>query len=680
MRKFIRFAASLSIVFLGACSVSSTSPPPAKNPVSGFVALYYPAGGIGPFPNDLYFLNSTTHTGTLNIPVTDPGNFEDPYVDMDTMAGFSTTAPINAYFSQPVNPATLPGNVYVFQVDTNPQLGYAVTGFVAPLVYGTDYTASVSPADPDVIDITPTVPLAPSSSYLIVLTNGIQDTSGSPATADTSYAEIEQSLAQGTRLSSPTLTGIAPIIGSQLTVAKDAGLNPANIILTWTVSTQSITPVLDSIEQNAKATQVTDLKFMGTTANYISGSPGYANIYQGLLEIPYYLSAPTASNPAAPLTGFWHGAQGSYLTRYNPNPVPTTTLEIPIIVTVPNTHSPNYTYPSSGFPVAIFQHGIGQNRTNDLAVADAFADADFATVAIDLPLHGITDPENPFYMGSYERTFNLPPGLGTPNVQTGAIAPSGTYFINLANLLVSRDNLREAVADLITLTRTIPTITIPTTNQVLDGSRIFFVGHSLGAIVGTVYLGVDPTAYAATLGMPGAEIPYLLNDSATFGPTIQSGLEQAGIAPGTQLYDDFLRNAQTVVDSGDPANWGAQAAKDHPIDMIEVIGDPSTGALPDQVVPNSATNLLAKIMGLTQYGTPNDGTDSVNVVPTGVRGIVKFLTGAHGSLIDPSPSLAAFQEMQDEMVVFAAGDPPLHLPGNGETLLIQNTAIVQNPQ
>ena len=679
MRKFTRFVACSSIVFLGACSVSSQSPTPAKSPVAGFVAMYYPAGGIGPFPNDLYFLNSTTQTGTLNIPVTDPGNFEDPYVDMDTMAGFSTTAPINAYFSQPVNPATLPGNVYVFRVQTDPKLGYAVTGFVSPLVYGTDYTASVSPADPDIIDITPTVPLAPSSSYLIVLTDGIQDTAGAPAAADTSYTEIEQYLNQGTPLGSPTLTGIAPIIGSQLTVAKDAGLNPANIILTWTVSTQSITPVLDSIEKNAQATQVTDLTFMGTTQNYIPGSPGYANIYQGLLEIPYYLGAPTASNPAAPLVDFWHGAQGSYLTRYNPNPVPTTTLEIPIIVTVPNAHSPHYFYPASGFPVAIFQHGIGQNRTNDLAVADAFAYADFATVAIDLPLHGITDPQNPFYMGPYERTFNLPLGLGTANVQTGTIAPSGTYFINLANLLVSRDNLREAVADLITLTRTLPKITIPTTNQVLDASQIFFVGHSLGAIVGTVYLGVDPTAYAATLGMPGAEVPYLLNNSATFGPIIQSGLEQAGIAPGTQLYDDFLRNAQTVVDSGDPANWGAQAAKLHPIDMIEVIGDPSTGALPDQVVPNSATNLLAKIMGLTQYGTPNDGPYSVNVVPTGVRGIVKFLTGAHGSLIDPSPSLAAFDEMQAEMVVFAAGDPSLSLPGAGETLLIQNTAIVQNP-
>jgi pimeloyl-ACP methyl ester carboxylesterase len=668
-----------SLSALTGCGVGTPSTTSAPNPNAGFTARFYPAGGIGPFPTDLDFLNSTT--GTLNIPVTDPGNFEDPYVDMNTMAGFSTTAPINAYFSQPVNAASLPGHVYLFQVQTDPQEGYAVTGFVKPLTLGTDYTATVSPQDPDVIDITPILPLAPSSSYLLVLTKGIQDTDGAPVSADTDYAAIEQHITQNTPLTNPTLEAISPIIGSQIDVASAvAGIPPSSIVLTWTVSTQSITPVLDYIEQHAQPTQVTDLKLMGTTADFIPGSPGYANVYQGLLTIPYYLGAPTAADPAAPLTDFWHGVGGSYLTRYNPAPVPTTTLEIPILVTVPNSNSPNYSYPSTGFPVAIFQHGIGQNRTNDLAVADAFADADFATVAIDLPLHGITDPQNPFYMGSYERTFNLPVGLGTPEVQPGTIAPSGTYFINLSQLLVSRDNLREAVADLITLTKTLPDILIPSTGQKLDSSELFFVGHSLGAIVGTVYLGVDPQPYAATLGMPGAEVPYLLNNSATFGPIIQSGLEQAGIQPNTQLYDDFLRNAQTVVDSGDPANWGAQAARLHPIDMIEVIGDSQTGSLPDQVVPNSATNLLAKIMGLTQYGTPNDGSLSVNIVATGVRGIVKFLTGAHGSLIDPSPSLAAFEEMQSEMVVFAAGYPSLHLPGGGETLLVQNTAIVQNPQ
>jgi pimeloyl-ACP methyl ester carboxylesterase len=61
----------------------------------------------------------------------------------------------------------------------------------------------------------------------------------------------------------------------------------------------------------------------------------------------------------------------------------------------------------------IFQHGITLNRTVMFSMADSFAQAGFAVVAIDLPLHGITDTANPFYQGpghpfgNNERHFNM---------------------------------------------------------------------------------------------------------------------------------------------------------------------------------------------------------------------------------------------------------------------------------
>src|SRR3546814_5166859 len=45
--------------------------------------------------------------------------------------------------------------------------------------------------------------------------------------------------------------------------------------------------------------------------------------------------------------------------------------------------------PADGWPVVIFQHGITGNRTQMIAIAPALAAAGFATVAIDLPLHGL---------------------------------------------------------------------------------------------------------------------------------------------------------------------------------------------------------------------------------------------------------------------------------------------------
>src|SRR5690348_1092147 len=95
-------------------------------------------------------------------------------------------------------------------------------------------------------------------------------------------------------------------------------------------------------------------------------------------------------------------------------------------------------------------------------IAGALAAAGFAVVAMDLPLHGLTDPTSPLYRNQLlagspaagliagERTFDMDlenNATGAPGPD-GKIDPSGTYIINLNSLLTSRDNLREAVADL----------------------------------------------------------------------------------------------------------------------------------------------------------------------------------------------------------------------------------------
>ena len=150
-----------------------------------------------------------------------------------------------------------------------------------------------------------------------------------------------------------------------------------------------------------------------------------------------------------------------FLTRFNPAPVPTETLQVPILVTVPNANSvPQGIEPAGGWPVLIFEHGILRNRTDMLAVADSFADSGFMVVAIDLPLHGLTDPTSPLYAsgtnplysglslpatGSIERTFDLDvlnntTGTAGPD---GQIVPSGANFINLTSVLTTRDNLRR---------------------------------------------------------------------------------------------------------------------------------------------------------------------------------------------------------------------------------------------
>ncbi len=713
MLKRIPLVLIASLALLAGCGVKSSNPPPSPSPTAGFHANFYlsTTGYQLPFPNDLYFIGS--NDGTVNIQgLPDPTDYSNPLVAINTLDGFSSTAPITEQFSKPLDPSTLSGNVFVFSVTTDPQQGYAVTGVNGLLTEGTDYTLSLSAADPSVLEITPTGTLGANQSYMVVVTNGIKDTSGDPAQASPQFAELKQDIASGTTPSDPTLAQVEPLFEAMLGAAQQAGgINPANVSMIWTLSTQSEGDVLAAIAASAAPGAIAFQDLGHTTSYFDSQLKGYAEVFVGKLTIPYYSGIPTASNPLPALTQYWTGKNGSFLTRYNTKAVPTGTVSVPVIMTIPAQGSPYFqqggTYPTNGWPVAIFQHGITRDRLDDLAVADTFAEFGVATIAIDLPLHGVTNKSNPFYENQLvaqtdkslvtgERTFNLPTGLtSNPPAPGTSIAPSGTYFINLGYLLTSRDNLRESVADLLHLTETLPTVQfttlsggVPTTEK-FNAMDTYFSSLSLGSIVGVPYLaevpkipgyGTSIDVRSATLSEPGGKVAYLLETSPTFGPEIRQGLAQEGLTPGTLPYEYFFQWAQTVVDSGDPLNYAKQAASNIPINMTEVVGNSSNP--PDQVVPNWTEDLLINAMGLTQYGQTTVDTN-------GIRGVVKFTAGSHGSIIDPgttSASATVTQQMQLEMAVFASGClpgvpgcPSTGGPPNGETMDIAFPNVVQQP-
>jgi len=648
-------------------------------PPAATAALFQPLQGVLPYPTDLYFSGSTD--GTLNI---QPANALMPnQAAINALDGFSTTAVIRERFGGPLNPASFTAaSVIVVQVSID-NATKATTGVVRPLVFGTDYTAALATdagVGSTILEIKPTHPLVPSTGatdngYLVILTNGIADAAGAAATPDTDYANIKAALPTCASITNTSLNGICKLTGAHLQIAQALGINPANVVLTFSFSTQSTTDTLMAVEATATAQPITVHNTGLTTIQVSPQLKGHANIYVGTLTIPYYLSR------TAPLTGYWQGgpspldSTSHFLTRFNPVPIATANLQIPVLVTVPNGNSPaTAAKPAGGWPVVIFEHGITRNRTDMLAVADGFADAGFVAVAIDLPLHGLTDPTNPFYAsganplyaglslpatGSIERTFDL----DVMNNATGAagadgkIDTSGASFINLANLLTTRDNLRESVADLITLVRSLPALNLDATaGGDINPAQVHFLGHSLGAIVGGVYLGVasGSEVKTATLAMPGGNLPQLLLDSPTFSGQIVAGLQAQGLQQGTTLFNQFFRDAQTAVDSGDPINFIATAAQNHPLHLLQVVGGGTSA--PDQVVPNSATQRLIAAAGLTRIpapATPGPIPADLAGNPPGYRAYVNFVVGNHGSIIDPTASALATTEMQTESVTFA---------------------------
>ncbi|MGB9429503.1 MAG: alpha/beta fold hydrolase [Gammaproteobacteria bacterium] len=679
---------------------------------SAFQVRYAPLSGVGPFPNDLYFNGSTT--GTVNIPFASTTAAASPAnaatAAINHLDGFGTQSVINAYFTESLDPTSLNADdVFVFKVTANPQnKAIDPTKGATPLVPGadcsaasTDYTVGVSAATDSggtVMNITPCKPLAGGSTYLVVLTNGIKDANGDAAAPSSDYALIQAadlpvlSGGQMGTTGNAQLDQVALFTLPQLAVAAGAKINPQSIVLTFSFSTQYIGATLGTLAATAQPTAqpqgagIIDTTLTVAQALQAGGQTPpavaqLAELYAGDVALPYYLPVPTAANPTAPLTGFWHTANGDDTTVLSPLPAATVAQNvIPILVSIPNATS-GCTQPAGGWKTVIFQHGITRNREDMLAIAGSFASQCFAVVAIDIPLHGITNTADPLYQKGHERTFDLPEFPPFFPTASSTIAPSGTYFFNLSSLLTLRDDFREAAADLINLTATVPTLvavnspTNPTVFNKFDGSELFFVGHSLGGIVGITFLGVDGRKIvAATLANPGGDISQLVLNSQSFLPQINAGLQAQGVLPGTQFYDDYFRNAQTVIDDGDPANYAAAATVNDPIHMIEVVGGFDACSLPDTVVPNSATQLLTNLMGLTLISNPGP-----NPVAAHAGVLVQFTSGDHGSILNPAPPSACpqdapvfgavTQEMQSEAVSLAAT--------NGAAVIISSNTYIK---
>ena len=703
------------------------STPPEQ--ASSSTALFQPAAGILPYPTDLYFAGSTD--GTLNI---QPANALMPnQAAVNALDGFSTTAVIRERFGGALNPASLTAASVIIVPVTTDNETKATTGVLgAPLTLGTDFKAALASdaqVGPTILEITPLHPLMPSTcisggqflgancktgtGYLVILTNGITDASGNPAVPDIDYAAVKSALTGGATcpsITDPTLNGICQLTGAQLQIAQALHINPASIVLTFSFTTESTADTLELLSATTKP-QALRLNATGlptSAANPLL--PGHSDIYVGVLSVPYYLSR------SAPLTASWQAPpfpldpKSTFVTRFNPLPVATQNLLIPVLATVPNANSLAVKAGAvAPWPVLIFQHGITRNREDMLAVADSFADAGFAVIAIDLPLHGVTstkDPlyasaANPLYAGlglpanqmSIERTFDLE--LITP----GTIDPSGIHFINLTSLLTSRDNVRQGAADLITFERSVAGANVANAGNatILATGHTHFLGHSLGAMVGTIFMGVIPASdvSTATLANPGGVVSLILQTSPTFAPQINAGLEAQGLIPGTTLYAQFWRDAQTVVDAGDPVNYIALATAQHPVHLLQVVGstpppascNPGTPAngCPDQVVPNPATQAM---ITASAYGPGGAATALLRITAGqapvltnagGIRGYVNFIQGDHGSVIDDVVP-AVTQEMQTEAISFTGSPIPPLVPAPttaGTTLVIADPAVIE---
>ena len=692
-------------------------------------------GPVIPFPFDALFANSTTPT--LHI----TGSNSNLVANANMLDGFSTTASWFIDIFGMVDLATVPANILIINSTTG-----------VPLVYQTDFEIQTSTvkdssgipinAQRTRILIEPLKPLAPNTTYIVALKKGIKTTNGGMVQPSYMFNALNSATPIASQTDSyfkrfsATEKLTLEALRSQLVrpiTSKLAGFGVTDVLLAYSVTTQSTTKTLDMIAAKiANETANSDIVAapIGQTVKQVLIAAGQAteqaappnadqtDVYVGTLKVPYYGDVPSEAKPTAILSSYWKADAtmpdltakatafqipcGAYATGATlpdgqtampsvstticyPMPVKQSDQTLPMIVTVPKGAKPD-----GGWPVVIFQHGITRNRTDIFAIASTYAKAGFATVAIDLPLHGLPST-NPFYKNQLlekvieatgktelrafetnsERTFDV----DFVNNTTGAAGSdgvkdaSGTHFINLPNPITSRDNLRQGAADILVLAKSLANLNLDgVAGGDINMSQVRFSGISLGAIVGTVALGADKSASligAASLSVGGGAIPKLLDASKSYGPIITAGLAGNGVAENTDSYETFMRFAQTLSDAGDPINFAVSAKMNRPIHFTQVLNDL---VVPNAAVKGAATatqdfvgatgflsgnTALAKTMG---FSTKNEiditAFNSENL--TGNNTWVQFNQGSHGSLLDPTSNAGVTVEMQCQSAGFFA--------------------------
>ncbi|EAT11860.1 hypothetical protein HF888_01880 [Bermanella marisrubri] len=474
----------------------------------------------------------------------------------------------------------------------------------------------------------------------------------------------------------------------------------------------------------------------------VAATSGTGKVANGTIKVPYYGGIPNlglSPATAAFVLNKWDaddsletdlgdvldGAQVSAenqakftprstnVTRLFPIAKPQGYLEIPVSVVYSTACGGSYT------PV-IFQHGITSNRSSSFGVAAQLFAANpcYATVAIDLPMHGLTNEDDAGLLGllsaegqSDQRHFGLTlnPLTLEPQAMTGTDDQSGSLFIQLLSFQGTRDNMRQAIMDLMNLNASLEFMDFTDGNAGtdFDVSEVHFIGHSLGAILGTGFVAVNNTvgseAYSngcttcnltlpkittATLANGGGQVTKLLENSNIGTNLVIPGLAGLGskagldLGQGSSLFELTLQIFQATVDSADPLNFAEKLnATGTPVLAFEIAGNndnPSDQTVPVDAVDNrlepalpaplAGTEPLATALELT--GTSAD----ITAGPESVKAIVRFNNGVHSSFAgisndgeDGSPT-TVFNEMMVQLRSFIDSD--------GASLDVSDTNVV----
>ncbi len=655
--------------------------------VDGPTVEFNPSARVIPFPNNLLL---DRMTGKVNLPASCNESASAAVLRegvLNRLDGFGTfKTAISVTFTEPVDAASLDGNVLLYKRATgmtpvDPSTATAIPVVVIP---GQTARASADCSSMSAVDnaiFVPLIPLEGGSTYTVGIVGAVKTMSGKAFLPSATWTLIRSA-------ENPVTINDAGDIVSDRTpfdpIADKATLEGLNllwrahaqavgflqatgqareqVLLAWDFNTQTTTNPLDPTVAGSLASKAPTMPLAqvasitgGNTQAFLEAALGGANncaavgcanvgdVVAGALIAPQYQS--TVANPlpgGAPVPSSW------------PDPInPSSRGNEPItaFAFIPATAAP-----ANGYPVIIFGHGVTRAKTDMFAIGSQLAGAGFVTIAIDWVAHSSRAIRIRNDAASGCGDVGSPPMRPDPSTSPQCFAP-----ILSTNLAATRDGLRQAALDGLALIESLKACGTANCNSLMvDATRIGYVGHSLGSIIGSMIVAMSPDIRAAVLNVGGAGLIDIIEHTDSLGIRcpIVDGLITGGIIAGEPLdltatpptgtclgdswkadpgFRRFAVIARWALDAGDNANYMSRLAGKKVL-LQEVIDD--------GVVPNFATDQMGMLLGMTPAaadtatGLPVAPSAAITANPTTPLWVTYTMNAAnsynHGSILKPA--------------------------------------------
>ncbi|MGC8926854.1 MAG: hypothetical protein ACP5QK_02925 [Myxococcota bacterium] len=548
-----------------------------------------------PFPNDFFTIDDTFCTSKRRVNLQDVNNeaidigltfLGDQYLPaINKMCGFATFAPIIIPFVGKVdisiykniadNFDKLP--VLLYKGGVNPEIVPITIDFVEKYLESSRRLLRY-------LSIRPIRPLLEDTKYYYFVLNHLTDSKGLKISRDKDFSKI---ISQSEGLNEDERS-LRELINDSIKFLQGirADISVDDIVLAGSFTTMGIRNIYRN-ERNHIYSQALPLDYVfdvdgdgkediGDAKDYkgrdYSSISGLKYIVEGVFNSPNFLDK-----------------KGRMSFLDSDTPVYQKTEKLQFTLFIPDGPEPHR--------IAMFQHGLGSQRWDMTGLADIFLKENIALIAIDAVTHGS---------------------------RTADPSRSGFQFLNINDPLATRSNFMQTHFDHMRLVQFVKSLEgvdrlpygangIPD----FDVSKFFYIGNSLGGILGGVTISVEDSLELAVLNVGGGGMMDF----------VQSFLYQA--APSLAEMPEvplFAVIAQSILDGIDPSVHSIYTNRKKYILLQE--------ACEDFTVPNPTTEGLARALGLPLVKPVFENIPFIKIVdePYIGSGITQFHPAGHSFL------------------------------------------------